>query len=130
MVDSRPPGFRGFLRRLATTLDASDSLIESMVGLVVIIGVTSSSRIGFVDPALGVDAVLITALLVAIVWAVIDGGFVLVACLFRQGPVRKLAPSNIKSVVIRGDDKKRCANSDEHMRPHTCASCLKLTLIS
>ena len=87
MVDSRPPGFRGFLRRLATTLDASDSLIESMVGLVVIIGVTSSSRIGFVDPALGVDAVLITALLVAIVWAVIDGGFVLVASLFRQGRV-------------------------------------------
>ena len=59
MVDGRPPGFRGLLRRLATTLDASDSLIESMVGLVVIIGVTSSSRIGFVDPALGVDAVLI-----------------------------------------------------------------------
>jgi hypothetical protein len=91
MIDTRSPGFRGFLHRLATTLDASDSLIEAMVGLVVIIGVTSSSRIGFVDPALGVDAVLITALLVAIVWSVIDGGFVLVASLFRQGRVRRLA---------------------------------------
>lgn len=91
MVDAHAPGIRGFLRRLATTLDASDSLIEAMVGLVVIIGVTSSSRIGFVDPALGVDAVLITALLVAIVWALIDGGFVLVASLFRQGRVRRLA---------------------------------------
>ena len=103
MVDGRPPGFRGFLRRVATTLDASDSLIESMVGLVVIIGVTSSSRIGFVDPALGVDAVLITALLVAIVWAVIDGGFVLVASLFRQGRVRKLA----RLVASAGRDDPR-----------------------
>lgn len=91
MVDAAPAGFRGFLRRLGTTLDATDSLIETMVGLVVIIGVTSSSRIGLVDPALGVDAVLVTALLVAIVWALIDGGFVLVASLFRQGRVRRVA---------------------------------------
>jgi len=91
MIDAAPSGFRVFLRRLGTTLDATDSLIETMVGLVVIIGVTSSSRIGFVDPALGVDAVLITALLVAIVWAVIDGGFVLVASVFRQGRVRRVA---------------------------------------
>ena len=91
MSGGAPSGSRGFLRRLGTTLDATDSLIEAMVGLVVIIGVTSSSRIGFVDPALGVDAVLITALLVAVVWAVIDGGFVLVASLFRQGRVRRVA---------------------------------------
>ena len=84
-------GIRGFLRRLGTTLDATDSLIEIMVGLIVIIGVTSSSRIGFVDPALGVDAVLVTSLLVAVVWAAIDAGFVLLASLFRQGRVRRLA---------------------------------------
>jgi len=80
-----------FLHRLATALDASNSFIEVMVGLVVVIGVTSSSRIGFVDPALGVDAVLVTAVLVAVVWAVIDGGFVLLASWFRQGRVRRLA---------------------------------------
>lgn len=91
MAGGRGRGARGFLRRLGTTLDATDSLIELMVGLIVIIGVTSSSRIGFVDPALGVDAVLITSLLVAVAWAAIDAGFVLLASLFRQGRVRRLA---------------------------------------
>ncbi len=93
MGRSRGPRGHGglMLGRIWTALDAGDSLIEVMVGLVLIIGVTSSERIGFIDPDLGVDAVLLTALLVAVVWACIDGGFVLLASWFRQGRLRRLA---------------------------------------
>jgi len=80
----------GFLRRLGTTLDASDSLVEVLIGLVVIVGVTSSSRLGFVDPALGDNPVLKTALLTAIVWAIIDASFFLILSLYRQGRIARL----------------------------------------
>src|SRR6187431_3200683 len=89
-----------FLHRLGNTLDAADSLAEVLIGLIVIVGVTSSSRLGFTDPALGPNPVLVTALLTALVWATIDGGFVLILSLYRQGRIARL----VRLAGERGSD--------------------------
>ncbi|MBO9577763.1 MAG: VIT1/CCC1 transporter family protein [Microbacteriaceae bacterium] len=81
---------KGFLHRLANTLDAGDSLLEGTFCLIMVIGATSAVRTAWGED-LSADDALWTAWLLVGAWAVIDAGFVVVSDVFRQGRARLAA---------------------------------------
>jgi hypothetical protein len=79
---------RGPLRRrapLAGRVDPADSLPEILVGLVMVIGVTSSARLDVIRTDDGVGSLLVAAFATTLAWAIIDGSLSLLAALYDAG---------------------------------------------
>jgi VIT1/CCC1 family predicted Fe2+/Mn2+ transporter len=70
---------------LAGRLDPADSLPEILVGLVMVIGITSTARLDVIDTEAGVQNLLIAAFATTLAWAIIDGGLYLLAAGYDAG---------------------------------------------
>jgi len=83
------PGARHVLRRVMTVLDPATSAIEIIIGVVVILGITSSGRMGFGPPPGSPLGTVQLGALTAVAWALIDAALVLLASLIMKARRRQ-----------------------------------------